>query len=514
MLKKILILSLVLAAGICPFLPKVFADNASWKTLLADRVWDQTTFRVDRLTFHSGVSDPMKRNGITFVSNPSTQCVDLGTCDRIDLSVLKDGKSQVISGVDQQFLNPAFAMAQKGKFTFFTKSTTKDNWIDVFSVDPNTGDVHLFTNLSRKPMELSFISFSTSGDRLYTSLLQMNDKTKQVQSSLVGKSMDGTYEERNIAFTLNAPWQQVMDAYNDQLLVKFQFSGGNKQLWFIDAKSKVMSAIPNTWTEPQADILFPHFLSNGTIAYFQNYRLFTYDPVNDAQPQSHGNAVLSWEKDVNENVQILGDHMVWTNVNQVLYAVGPEGVTELHVIQDRSVHLEKDSLYFADAKGTWKYEFESKKTIKTAFSVTDVLGDTRTGTDEQGNVWFENTTNNNLVKLGFGKHPILSDATHVIWKGTDEAIYQATLSTILSMKKTNKVFEGELTPGMRVKAIGDARVYMVGNDGQMHWIVSETVANTIYGSHWNKGITEVSPTFLWRYSNGVNVDSDQTVKSL
>jgi hypothetical protein len=515
MLKKILIASLVIAAGISPILPRVFADTASWKPLLADRAWDESTHRVERLAFNATVSDPMKRHGMAFVSSPSIQCSNLGLCDKIDLSILKDGKTRILQGIDQQFLNPSFAMAQKGKFVFFTKSTNKNNWIDVWFVDPNTGETHPYTSLARKPDELSFVSFSTSGDRLYTSLLQSNNETKKVQGSIVAKSKDGSYEERNIASVLKAPWQQVMDAYNDQLLVKLQFSGGNKQLWLIDSASQGMFAIPNTWTDPQADILFPHFLSNGTVVFFQNYRLYTYTPKSNTEPQSAGDALLSWNKDVNQNVQIAGDRMVWTDVNHTLHAVGLEGIVGgLPVVKDGSVHLEKDAVYFATTKGSWKYDFASDTLTQTTFLVSDVQNDVRVGTDVQGNIWYENTTNQKQVKLGYGTNPVLTDDSHVIWKGKDGAIYQATLSVSFSFRPTDKVFEGGLIPGERVKAIGDSRVYMVGNDGALHWIVSETVANTIYGSQWNKGITEVLPTFLWRYENGINIESHQSLKTI
>ena len=513
MLKKILIFSLVVAAGLSPFLPKVFADNASWKTLLADRVWDHSTFRVDRLTFDSGTSNPMKRNGVAFVSRSSTQCTDPGTCNKIDLSILKNGKSQTVNGVDQQFLNPSFAMAQKEKFVYFTKSTDPNVWVDVSFVDPNTGETHPLTSLARRQNEMSMISFSTSGDRMFTSVMQMDKKTKQIQSSIVATSDDGKYDERNIAFQLNAPWQQVVDGYNDKLLVKFQFSGGNKQLWLIDSKTKVMSAIPNTWTEPNADILFAHFLSDGTVVFFQNYIAYTYNPGLDKEPQSHGNAKLSWDLDPNQNVQMRGGVMAWTSAEHILYTSTLDGITELSAIKEGTVYLDKDALYFADAKGTWKYSFVTKQTTKTPFLVTDVRDDVMIGTDTKGNVWYQNSTNNDLFKIGYGTNPVSTDATHVIWKGTDGAIYQASLAPILSMAKSNKTFEGYAV-GTRLKATGDSHVYIVGNDGQLHWIVSETVAHTIFGSNWNKGIVEVTPTFLWRYANGTNVSSEQNVKSL
>lgn len=514
MLKKLLILSLVAAAGLSPFLPRVFADNASWKPLLADHVWDQSTFRVDRFVFKTNTSAPMKRNGVAFVSSPSTQCVDLGTCDKIDLSILKDGKSQTITGVDQQFLNPSFAMAQKGKFVYFTKSTDKNKWFDVSFVDPNTGDIHPFTHLVRKHNEVSFVSFSTSGDRMYASLLQTNEKTKQVQSSIVGKSTDGTFEQRDIAFMLNAPWQQVMDAYNDQLLVKFQFSGGNKQLWLIHPASQKMIAIPNTWIEPNADIFFAHFLTDGTVVFFQNYQLYTYRPDVDKEPVAHSYAKLSWNMSPNENVQIAGNAMSWVDVNRVLYVVNLDGVTTLPVVKDGSVHLEKDAVYFEDSVGTKKYSFASKQTTKIKFRVTDVRENLVVGTDTSGNVWLENITNQALTKLGYGSNPILTDGSHVIWKGSDHALYQASLYPALFLQSSNRLFDGGLMSGTRVKAMGDAHVYVMGNNGTLHWIISETVAQAIYGPNWNKDIKEVAPTFLWRFEKGNNINSEQDLKSM
>lgn len=513
MLKKLLILSLVVAAGICPFLPRVFADNASWKTLLADRVWDQSTFRVDRLTFPSNVSEPQKRNGVAFVSTPSNQCANLGLCDKLDVSILMNGKSQTLVGIDQQFLNPTFAMGQKGKFVYFTRSSDKTKWVDVSFIDPNTGESHPFVSLDRKANEVSFETFSTSGDRMYASLLQA-DAQKNVKSSLVVKSTDGLFEQRDITSMLNAPWQQVMDAYNDRMLVKFQFSGGNKQLWLINSVTQTREAIPNTWTDPNADILFAHFLSDGTVVFFENYQLYTYHPGKDTEPVIHSEAKLSWTVSPNQNVQIAGDRMTWTDTNHRLYAVDTLGVTELPVVKDQTVHLEKDAVYFADADGTWKYAFETKQKTKTLFLVMDVRDLSRVGIGADGNVWYQNTTQDTLLNIGFGSHPVMADASHVIWKGADGSIYEATLSGINTMIKSNHVFEGGFVPGQRIKAVGDARMYVIGNDGALHWIVSESVASDVYGSLWNRGITEVPPTFLWRFANGSDVTSAETIKNL
>lgn len=488
MLKKTLIFTLLVAASISPFLPKVFADTKGWTSPIVDRHWDESTFYVDRLALQKGVSEPMKRNGVAYLSNISSQCADPGICNKIDLSILMNGKLQPINGVDQQFLNPSFAMAQKGKFVYFTKSTDATKWVDVSFIDPNTGDAHALTTLNRKPNELNFVSFSTSGDRLYASVIQSDPKTKQIQSSLIAKSNDGKYEERNIASSLTAPWQQVMDAYNDQMLVKFQFSGGNKQLWIINSRTQEMSAIPNTWTEPNGDILFPHFLSNGNIVFFQNFLMYTYSPFTKEAPVLR--TTLNWNVSPEQNVHIDGDRMTWTD--------------------------DKNTVWSLDAEGS--IQPNTKKQVEK-FTVTDSIGTLSVGVDAQKTVWLKNTTNDTLIKLGYGTHPILSDDRHVIWKGTDGMIYQATLSVLLSMEKPQATVVSYLNPagyapGTRVKAIDSPRVYIMGTDNNLHWIVSETVANSIYGSMWNKGIIEVNSTDLWRFATGKNIDSEQSIKAI
>ncbi|MEK7451979.1 MAG: hypothetical protein AAB664_01455, partial [Patescibacteria group bacterium] len=450
MLKKSLILSLLIAAAISPVLPKAFAEIIAWRLPIVDRVFDHETFRVDRLALPITVSDPMKRNRIAYVSNTSTKCADPGICDKIDLSILMNGKIQTINGVDQQFLNPSFAVAQKGKFVYFTKSTDANKWIDVSFVDPNTGEIYPLTSIVRKANELSFVSLSTSGDRTYASLIQTDVKTKRVTSALLAKSNDGAYEERGIDSVLNAPFQQIADAYNDQVLVKFQFPSGNKQLWLINPKTQVMSAIPNTWTEPQGDILFAHFLSNGTVVYFQNYLMYTFNPfLKDAVPVMH--TTLNWNMPTSQAVKIQGNQMEWIDDKNIAWKLQEDG----KVIKN---NVQKDP----------------------AFTMTDSIGVVSVGTDAQGNILLKNASNDVSIKLGYGTSPVLTDARHVIWKGTDGMIYQATLSVLLSMEKSESVGVSYANPngfavGTRVKAIGNPRVYMVGTDGNLHWIVSETV---------------------------------------
>jgi len=525
MMKKLSILLLVLLAGVSPLLPRVFADTASWTKILVDRVWEQDSFRVERLTLTTGVSDPQKRNGLVYVSQAASTCENLGLCEELDLTLLENGKLRTIKDVDHRFLNATFVSAQKGQFSYFVKSDDKKSWGDIFFVDVNTGASHLLTSLQRKPNELSFVSLSTSGDRAYFSVLRTDATTKQVKGTVAVQATTGSFENHDVSFKLNAPWQQVMDAYNDKVLVKLQFSGGNKQLWIVNSVTQEMFDIPNTWTDPQGDISFAKFQTNGLVTFVQNYRVYTYNPATKAvAPVKH--ATVNWLHPMSEVIKAQGNNMLWVDDQNILWHLRLDGsVVALNAgqkIDPTSVHLTEDGYvsFLTDVSGVstaalYKMTdsgelLKSSAYAQNGFLVTDSHEPLLVGVDQNTNIWFHNLATGERMKLGFGSSPLFTDANHVVWKGKDGAIYQATLPAVL----TTSVSKDHVGYGTRIKSVGDARVYVIGPDDQLHWIASETVAYQLFGSSWNKDIEEVQPTYLWRYANGVTIDSVQAFLSL
>ena len=569
MLKKTLIFTLLIAAAVCPFLPKAHADDKAWQSPVADRVWDHDAYRIQRLALDTNTDGPLKQNGTVFLTHTAAACTDLNACDRVDLTLVRDGKTKIVPGVDAQIMKPTLFAGQSGQFVYFTKSTDKSKWLTASMYDPAIKDVRDITTLDRKANELNFMTFATTADRMYASVLQSDKQTQKVESSLIAKDLNGPYEGRELAFTLSAPWQEIVDVQGDWMLVKFQFSGGNKQLWLINARTQVMKVIPNTWTEPQADILYGHFLSDGSVAFFQNFRMYTFDLAKDQTPQAHGEAKLSWVVSSEEAVQVSGPRIAWIDSANTLFTVDAKGVTRFGSVKNGAFHLGTNFISYANDKGYQMYNFDTKSWSSHVFEVTDIVDTVMIGVDKNQNVWYENQTNGALLNIGFGINPMLSDRTHAYWKGTDDSVYQASFSPIADLPKptvqafrsdssptvylvsNNKMWrvtsestyftwfdswnkvarvsdatlaayrgmnvdggDAGYAPGTRVKAVDNSRVYMVGTDGNLHWIVSESVASSIYGAVWNKGIIEVNSTDLWRYANGKNVDTEQSVKSI
>ena len=87
-----------------------------------------------------------------------------------------------------------------------------------------------------------------------------------------------------------------------------------------------MEAIPETWTEPGADIIGAHFLSDGSIRFFRNFRLWQFNPQTDAIPVDAGGAHLSWLINPEQAIEIVGDRMAYLDEENGLYVSDLDGV--------------------------------------------------------------------------------------------------------------------------------------------------------------------------------------------
>jgi hypothetical protein len=570
MLKKTLILAVAIAIGVSPLLPRVFADSGSWTSTVASAAWDYDYYRVERLAL-TQVSGPYDFNDAVFVTSVAESCEFPDLCDRLDLTIFKNGEALEIESVGGRLSSAFWHTAQDGRFIYRVPSESDDSWGVVYEYDPATGAIGELTELSRYEDGISFMTFATDGDRIYFSTLHEDEKTGAIESELSVYDYDSTYGRDDFTYTLTAPWQEILDVQDGLALVKFQFSGGFEQLWLVDQTARQMEAIPDTWTPDPGEIVGGHFLSDGSVRYFRNYRLFSYNPEIDSTPTDAGGAYLSWFDDVADAVQIVGDRMAYIDDEDGLYVSGLTGVNKFGVAVDGLFNLDDDAIYFQNLDGDYVgYHFSTKTWETLAFLVTDTFEDIRVGIDANDNVWYENLTTGYLLNIGYGNEPVvLSDREHAYWQGADGNIYEVTFSPLLDLERENvEAFSSytssgiylvadesiwlipdemvyftwfdswddtlqvsqatidvylesydykgslKLAPGTRVKATSSAKVYVVGSDYSLHWIASETVADEIYGSNWNKNIIEVNGTYLWKYATGSNLTSASDVRSI
>ena len=570
MLKKTLIFAVALAIAISPLLPRVFADSGEWGTPVATAAWDYDYFRVERLSLDSDTSGPYTFNDVVFVVKTAESCDETSLCDQVDLTIFKDGESLEIASVSDVVTDAFSQTAQDGRFIYMVPSDSDDSWGTIYEYDTDSGTIATLFDVARGDNSLSFLSFATDGDRIYTTTLQSDEDTGDVESALSVYDYGSGYEREDFTYALSAPLQEIVDVQDGQALVKATFDGGYEQLWIVNQTARSVEAIPDTWTELGADIVGAHYLSDGSIVYFRNFRLWSYMQGVDETPEDAGGAYLSWLVDVEDAVQIVGDRMAYIDDENGLYVVDLEGVHKLGVAMGGIFNLTDDTIYLQNDEDEYVgYNFETLAWESRAFHVTDSYEDIVVGVDEDGNVWYENTTNGRLLNVGFGEAPLLSDREHAYWQGTDGNVYEVTFSPLLDLVRDEveafsaydsegiylvsgdqmwlipseqvyftwfdswdevvevsqatinvyletSDYEGDLkfAPGTRVKAVSSERVYVVGSDYDLHWITSETVADEIYGSDWNQGIIEVNDTALWKYGKGANVASGDDVRSI
>ncbi len=570
MLKKTIILAIAVAIGVSPLLPRVFADSGAWNPTVASAAWDYDSFSVERLALDADTEGPYQFNDAVFVTNTAKDCEFPELCNEVDLTIFKDGKSLEIANVTNRVTEAFWHTAQDGRFIYMVPKDAVDSWGTVFEYDPANGTIATLTDLTRASNSLAFMTFATDGDRIYTSTLQKDKVSGDVESSISVYDWGSKFARNDFTYQLVAPWQEIVDVQNGLSLVRFQFEGDFEQLWLVNERERTMQAIPDTWTQPGGDILGAHFLSDGSVRYFRNFRLWNYDAAVDEAPTDAGGAFLSWFAAAQDVIQINGDRMAYIDDENGLYLSDTSGVRKLGVAKGGVFNLTSDTLFFQNLDNEYVgYNYINSSWETRSYHVTDAFADIRVGTDENGNVWYENTTNGYLLNVGFGGTPVLSDREHAYWKGNDGSIYEATFSPLLDLERPqvqafsaygsqsvylmsgeslwlipspevyftwfdswddvvrvsqptinvyldSNDFKGDLkfAPGTRVKTASSPRVYVVGGDSSLHWITTQTVARDIYGADWNKGIIVVNDPYLWKYAKGVNVDSNDDVRAI
>jgi hypothetical protein len=84
----------------------------------------------------------------------------------------------------------------------------------------------------------------------------------------------------------------------------------------------------------------------------------------------------------------------------------------------------------------------------------------------------------------------------------------ATVQTISNAAIAQMPLGGDVLykPGSRLlKVASSPKIYQIGNDGSVHWIESEDILVSAYGSHWQQQVTVISATDLADYPQGAPI---------
>ena len=566
MTKKLTFSVIALAMAVSPFL-SVDADNGNWDTAVTAASWNYDGYRVEKLAFASDAIGPYNLGNFALVAEPVDSCKP-NDCDIYDVYMLKDGSTLLMTNVPASILDSHRFAINDGRLVFVAQADLDGEHYAVTEYDADGDSSQLVEDVFFSGVE-SIDVLASDGDVYFNTALDYTGSTSVEQAAVyMYDAAEGDADIIGKHYELRD--EQMLDAADGIVLEKLTFPSGNKQLWLGDTHNynnlgMTREAISGTWLEPEADIYGAHFVNDSQIEFFMNFIRHTYD-LDTKVLAKHDGQYLNWNRDPELGYQIAGSRMAWVDSSDTLSVSDGTTVTALGNAFDGQFYLESDRVFYATSTGGKSYDFSAKTASDVGFFVTDSDGgDILVGNDSTGKVRYLNLATDASYSLGFGSAPTLSDETHAYWTGVDGNVYEATVSlpsaaslgTVSAVKSSSSntvylIADGKkyampsektyftwfsswsnvttvsattlasyadagtatLAPGTKVKIANDVRVYVVGDDGKLHWITTQTVAYSLYGSDWNKNILAITQQDLVTNALGTSIASEADLQSI
>lgn len=570
MTKKSIVLAAFVAVVLVPFGRATRATSGNWDTLMAAAAWSYDGYRVERLSFSDDAVGPINMGELVVVAEPAESC-EPSDCNLYDVYLLDSGMKFGMSDLPAAVLDTQRYLNNGERFVYIGQTDWDRNHYQVTEVSGDGTSEALISDVFFNGADDVDVLADEDGTYYFNAELDYNGSKDVSQAGVyVWNAPNKTADIIGDHWELRD--ESLEDANDGVALVKMTFDTGNKQLWYEDTHNynhmgMTREAIPGTWVEPEADIYAAHFTQGQAIEFFMNFTRYTYNPETDDEPVKHDDQFLNWYRDPSVGYQIVDGRMAWVTPDDQLMISETDGtVKTLGTAVGGQFFLESDRVFYATSTGGRQYDFDTSLTTDLAFAVTDTDGgDIYVGLDPVSNVWYADLSTGSTLSLGFGEAPVLADDLHVYWKGEDGALYEGTVSvaspvyagTASAMKGptgstvylvvdgVRYAFASEkayftwfdswdavesvsttdlaqyplggtatFAPGTKVKFANDAKVYMVGTDGKLHWLINQTVAYTIYGSSWNKQIVEINNQDLVNMTYGTTVTAESDVNEI
>lgn len=566
MTKKLVFSVIALAMAVSPFL-SVNADNGTWDTAVTAASWNYDGYRVEKLAFASDAIGPYNLGNFALVAEPVDSCKP-NDCDIYDVYMLQDGSKLLMSNVPGDVLDAHRFAINDGRLVFVAQADLDGDHYAVTEYDENGDSSQLVEDVFFSGVEAIDVLASDESVYFNTALDFTGSTTVEQAAVYVYDVAEGDADIIGKHYELRD--EQMLDAADGVVLEKLTFPSGNKQLWLGDTHNynylgMTREAIAGTWVEPEADVYGAHFVGDSEVEFFMNFIRHTYD-LDTKVLTKHDGQFLNWNRDPELGYQVSGSRMAWVDSSDTLSVSDGANVATLGTAVGGQFYLESGRAFYATATGGAMYDFSTRATTDLAFAVTDSDGaDVIVGNDATGNVKYMNLATKESYALGFGSAPTLSDESHAYWTGVDGNIYEGTVSlpsaaslgTVSAVKTSASqavyLIQGEtrygipsektyftwfsswnsvqtvsattlasyidggmatFAPGTKVKIANDARVYVVGDDGRLHWIETQTVAYSLYGSDWNKNIVAITQQDLVTNALGMSVASEADLQSI
>lgn len=549
--------------AVAPFMPGAAAGDATdWAQIPSTKTWDYVDYRVERL---SGLSTDLYKFGDTLtVVNHADSC--MGACDYRDVNVLRNGGMFTISDVMLNGIDEQAYVSNENRLVYYEEVADQETHINVVEVDLDSG---LKTNIVEDAFigNLEQADVHVEDDMVYMTVEfdRTSDEVFEQQSTVF--AFNPRFDQfLQVYKQYKVEREQVYDVNDEQLIVKMTFDGGEEQLWvydYVEMGEQSAEPVPGTWTVPTEDMLFAHYTENGDIEFFRNYaRHMTDGGLTNTESYEQ---YLDWFREYDANnlsniIQLNGDYMAWLDPESDLYISNGSDVSYVaNVSVFGEFELNDDFLLWSTGSAGGALDLASSETYSLGFNPTDQLGSMIVGVDQLGTVYSYNLETGKSLALGAGSTAYISDARHIYWVGQDGYLYEATLhlstdlgsagslavksstSPVVYMVQEDTLYKFDnegvfyswfdsfdevllvsdsyldtftdvqkatYRPGSRILIEGSVKVYTVADSGQLHWIIDEAVAESLYGETWNKNIVTVELDDVLDYSFGLSIDSE------
>jgi hypothetical protein len=489
----------------------VGANTGGWENVMATDVKSENGAVVKRLAFSKDAVGPVQMGQHVVVGEP----VKGPTETRYNLYILRDGMQKVVANVPAYALD-ANRFAKNGdRLVYANRQDEEGNYWTVLETNLETGEVKtlakdVFIN------HASNVEVMVEGEKIYL----------EAEYGLSGKAYAQAavlvWENQN-AIPITEHWElnreDLEDVQNGVALVKMTFASGYKELWLMDSAivnytRGSMKAVPGTWTPPNEDLVAGHFTKDGTIEYFQYFTRHTYKPGAEA-PMTFEGQHITWYKPIESayrlkpvgsdmgmawidpeggfwsSYQGVGTSQGWTrqseDPNDVLYVITPNNLESRFAFDGyRMIYRDGNSIY-------------ERTNLPLNDQLYPIIGN---GKDRAVRV-IRTQADATVSLIRDGKRYAMPSETVYMSYFRDWSPVE-----MVSFNELHSYADGGLArfaAGTKVKAQNDAKVYVVGSDGKLHWIQNEDLAFAVYGPTWNRDILEVAPTALFDYQTGGTV---------